>query len=285
MPRIALAILLTASLITACQPRQCKCPELVTTATSIDWLGDGQAANDVSDEYRDGSDQPLQVRVSLPTEARSIDILGTLAARLDQAHIATSKPLPPELAYGDRITVESGTWTMTATAFSGEIEIALWSVDDDEAVAENIASLIDALGTLPTAGPNLRAITSEIDWLGTGEHPDSLTTGTVSPADDWLGHQTLGTPWPNTVQYQYRVEDPVATLEAIDERLRTAFPGAVVSHTDYLVLTWYATENWKLSFAGSVPLEEFNVTLRLVAPDAAAAEVLAPLVDAFDTLS
>jgi len=125
----------------------CRCPTLVETAPTIDFIGDGQTPIKVTSNWAPGS-RPLQVDIEYKiahSDEKAIEIAERFVAAGYESVTAIELPLrrSPHFVEDDWEVYVRG------TGAGGNIMIRLTIVEPDRDAAETLAPLMDAMGTVP----------------------------------------------------------------------------------------------------------------------------------------
>ncbi len=123
----------------------CDCPNFEATATSIDWVGDGTAPDEIRSNIE--FDPPgLQLIVLYNTPDR-VEVQVEVEERLRDAGFSVVETTP-FVGF-----IEEEEWSVTVgtagSEYDPKVGIAVRVVDDDARAAEILAPLVDGLGTLP----------------------------------------------------------------------------------------------------------------------------------------
>ncbi|GMQ94496.1 MAG: hypothetical protein BMS9Abin12_1989 [Acidimicrobiia bacterium] len=127
----------------------CRCPTLVETAPTIDFIGDGQTPIKVSSNWLTGP-RPLSVGLEYNV-AYSDERVIEIAERFTDAGFTTNTDLEPPLKLSPHFVEDE--WEAVIDGVTrdgvGSIRIVVRIVEPDRDAAETLAPLIDALGTIP----------------------------------------------------------------------------------------------------------------------------------------
>jgi len=151
---VLMAVLVAMTVVAGCTRRgvgdtsdPCRCPTLVETAPTIDFIGDGQKPIDVESNWA-GDPRPLQVDLAynIPSSGEAaIEI----AERFIDAGFETDSKLELPLRDSPHFVEDEWEVYVTGTGAGGSIMIRLLIVEPDRNAAETLALLMDALGTVP----------------------------------------------------------------------------------------------------------------------------------------
>ncbi|NHZ70848.1 MAG: hypothetical protein GWP18_04330 [Proteobacteria bacterium] len=149
---VLMAVLVAMTVVSGCTGKwetgdTCKCPNLIKTAPTIDFIGDGQIPIRVIDGSAPGS-RPLQVDLVYAAEYSDV-VLVEIAERFIDAGFETDSKL--ELPLRDPVFFTEDQWEVVigGTGSGGNIRIRVRIVEPDRDAAEALALLMDALGTVP----------------------------------------------------------------------------------------------------------------------------------------
>ncbi len=123
----------------------CDCPNFEATATSIDWIGDGTAPDEIRSNIE--FDPPGLQLIVLYNTPDFVELQVQVEDRLRQLGFTVEDTTPfIGVAQGNEWTVAIRT---AGSEDSPMLGISVLIVDDDARAAEILAPLVDALGTVP----------------------------------------------------------------------------------------------------------------------------------------
>jgi len=127
----------------------CRCPTLVETAPTIDFIGDGQKPIEVTSNWA-GDPRPLSVWLRYGV-AYSDEKVIEITERFIRAGFETDSRL--DLPLRDPVLFTEDDWEVVIGGVTRDgidrIRVVVHIVEPDRDAAETLAPLMDALGTVP----------------------------------------------------------------------------------------------------------------------------------------